>query len=395
MSDFRTTTRRRFLCRTVRLAGATLAGGLAPGLRSLTPWLDAAAAPVRGELAAQVPFVNEGRRAVGQVTDSGLAGRLALDLATLTPATLTTPNESFFIRTRRPDRLVDAAFETWTISVGGLVERPSTLRLADLGERTRPFGVHLAECSGNGRARAFGLMSAARWDGVPLTEVLDRLPVKRQATRVLVAGFDEHSTVPGGSRPGASWIFTFAELESTGAFLATRMNGEPLPDDHGFPVRLVVPGWYGCCWSKWVERIDLTGDDAAATAQMREYAGRTHQRGVPWLARDFEPARIEQAAMPVRVGKWRDEDGIFYRVVGILWGGERTIDQLVVRFCQDESFVPVEAYEHETNATWTLWTHTWRPPAPGRYRIELRIDDPGIPARRLDRGLYVREVEIG
>ena len=99
------------------------------------------------------------------------------------------------------------------------------------------------------------------------------------------------------------------------------MNGEPLPLDHGAPVRLVVPGWYGCSWIKWVDELRLATPDAAATTQMREFAGRTHQDGVPELARDYEAPAIDLAATPIRVERRRVDGGIEYRIVGIAWGG--------------------------------------------------------------------------
>ena len=88
---------------------------------------------------------------------------------------------------------------------------------------------------------------------------------------------------------GASWVLPIAALNSLGAFLAVRMNGEPLPPDHGMPVRLVVPGWYGCAWIKWVIAIRLVGADEPATTQMKEFAGRTHQTARHDLARDYVP----------------------------------------------------------------------------------------------------------
>ena len=94
------------------------------------------------------------------------------------------------------------------------------------------------------------------------------------------------------------------ELKASKAFLATEMNGESLTRDHGAPVRLVVPGWYGCVCIKWVDEVTLLGEGAATTSQMREFASRTMQQGVPELVKDYRPAFIEQAAMPIRVEKW-------------------------------------------------------------------------------------------
>ena len=128
------------------------------------------------------------------------------------------------------------------------------------------------------------------------------------------------------SRAGASWVFPLEAVKHTGAFLAFRLNGEPLPRDHGAPMRLVVPGWYGCTWIKWVNDIRLVGPDEPLTSQMIEFSLRTHQRTLPPLARDYEPPVIDLAAMPIRVEKRRVEGRLEYRVVGIVWGGEKPVD---------------------------------------------------------------------
>jgi DMSO/TMAO reductase YedYZ molybdopterin-dependent catalytic subunit len=212
------------------------------------------------------------------------------------------------------------------------------------------------------------------------------------ATRLLVSGFDEYSQPSSRSTPGASWIFSFDELDRTKAFLATELNGVPLPADHGAPVRLIVPGWYGCTCIKWVNELRFVGDDEPATSQMREFASRTHQSGTPELARDYKPAEIDLAAMPIRVEKWRVSGAIRYRVVGIQWGGVARTDRLEIRF-GDGSWEPV-CMANLTAAPWALWEHPWQPTATGNYAITLRTTDPSIRTRRLDTGYYLREVAI-
>ena len=172
------------------------------------------------------------------------------------------------------------------------------------------------------------------------------------------------------------------------------MNGEPLSEDHGFPIRLVIPGWYGCTCIKWVNEIALVDESAPATTQMHEFAQRTHQVGNPSLARDFRPANIDVAAMPVRVEKWLVDGHLEYHIVGILWGGTRRVTALQIRFNRDTSFVPIGSLHHQTNATWTLWTHDWRPKVTGNYWIQMCVADSSIPTRRLDAGYYARKVVI-
>lgn len=156
-----------------------------------------------------------------------------------------------------------------------------------------------------------------------------------------------------------------------------------------------MPNWYGCTCIKWVDAITVVDDGAPATSQMREFASRTHQDGVPALARDYQPATIDQAAMPVRVEKWRGARGIVYRVVGIMWGGDRVTDKLSIRFGPGRPYVRVDLCpKQSTNQTWTIWSHAWRPGKAGPYAIALAIDDPSNRARRLAAGFYQRTIDI-
>ena len=391
-------TRRCFLEASAGLAVATWLSPAAP------------ASPNSGEkVLGTLPFVGEGAFPLDTTVGAGLGQRRALDLSTLSRETLVTPQDKFFIRTGCPDRLPPTT--SWKVRVHGLVETPVEIPLEELKRDVAAQGAHLLECAGNARAAHFGLMSAASWTGVQLESLLERVRRRPRATQVLVSGFDEHSTLDPGSVPGASWIFGLDQIRESGAFLGTEMNGAPLSPEHGYPLRLVVPGWYGCTAIKWVNEIALVDDEAPATDQMREYAGRTHQDPAgprdrflmeagrrpegPPLAKDFQPATIDPVALPVRVEKIRDGGGrIFYRVVGVLWGGPTPARALGIRLNPDLGFVPVEEIGNGDRRTWTLWSHTFPPPAPGRYRIELAVKDPGVRTRRLDVGFYARQIEI-
>ncbi len=387
-------TRRRFL---LASTGAAVAAGFpSPSLPS-TP--DRVA----------VPFVGEGAFPLEETVGAGLGRRRALDLSSLSPDALLVPQDRFFIRTGCPDPLPPTA--DWKVRVHGLVEAPQEIPIEELRREAQDEGPRLLECAGNSRMLHFGLMGVARWSGVRLERLLQRVRLRPRATRVLVSGFDEHRVQDAGSVPGASWIFGLDDVQGAGAFLATQMNGAPLGPDHGYPVRLIVPGWYACTAIKWVNEIVLVDDEAPATAQMREYAGRTHQDPAgphdrqlmeagrrpegPPLARDFQPATIDPAAVPVRVEKLRAGDGtISYRIVGILWGGRSPVRALRIRLRPGPSEASVEEIGSSSSSPWTLWSHTFPAPAPGRYRIELAIEDTGVRTRRLDMGFYAREIEI-
>ena len=321
----------------------------------------------------------------------GWDGRLYTDLSLIDRDRLLTPIPEFYIRTLFPDRLDLAAHMPWRIRVSGLAA-PTELVLDDLLPLARPMGAHVLECSGNSRGRQFGLLSACEWTGIPMEDVLARLSPDPTATRIEVSGFDDHSvpSANGHSTPGAAWIFTREQLQ--GAFLATGMGGEALTLDHGFPVRLMVPGWYGCTCIKWVDSLRFVDDDEPATTQMTEFASRTHQLGTPALARDYRPATLDQAAMPIRIERWQVDGAEVFRVIGILWGGQQTTGQLSIRF-GNARFEAVDVCPPMTgNALWTVFEHTWRPPTPGEYTIRCAID--GVPTRRLDTGYYERTVVV-
>ena len=324
---------------------------------------------------------------------SGPTARLLTDLSTLDERSLITPNERFFIRTgcARPIPTSPPV----RLRVGGLVERQQTFDWSDLADLNRPTGTHLMECSGNADAANFGLMSAAEWSGIPMSLLLDMVRPRRGGTRVLVVGHDGPGEPSDRPQDGVSWIFSREELERANAFLALRMNGVPLSCDHGAPLRLVVPGWYGCTCVKWVSRIDVIDDGAEATPHMRAFAGRTHQQGTPRLARDYVPALIDHAATPVRVERWFVDGRLVCRVAGVMWGGTRPTNALWIQFGSQAPFTPVdECPLPATTATWTLWSHVWHPTGPGRYPIALEINDRSLRTRRLDRRFYVREVQL-
>lgn len=351
------------------------------------------AAQPGARLLARIPFLDRDPRPVpvDAPAGHGLDARQFTDLSNLTPETLVTPAGRFFVRTRATTSL--SRTQAWRIRLSGPSIVARSLTLDEVAPLIRPMGTHLLECAGN--VEPFGLMSVARWHGVPVLTLLDRLNAMPSAGRLLVVGEDDSTHPWRTSIAGASWTFSRDDLVRTGAFLATAMNDAPLPSDHGGPVRLVVPGWYGCASAKWVTELEWVGDDAPATSQMLEFARRTHQDGTPRLAREFESPAIDTAAMPVRVEKWQTAGGVLYRVIGIIWGGTVPTSALEIRFNPGQSYVPVaDCALPRSTSTWSLWSHDWRPEVPGTYTITLRVRDTSIRTRRLDLGYYARRVSI-
>ena len=345
-----------------------------------------------GKMMGTVEFTEEVRVPMGKAFGDELDGRMYTDLSKVTQENAVTSTDEFYIRTRA-SHLLDRQ-KPWSVQVGGLVEAPYAIGMTDFAKLAKPMGVHLMECAGNTRQIHFGMMSVAEWTGVPVAQVFAGTKLKPDATRVLISGFDRYATQSVNSIPGASWIFTLEELKAAGAFLATEMNGHALTPDHGAPVRLVVPGWYGCACIKWVDEITFVDESADATSQMQEYASRTMQSGVPHLAKDFQPATVDHAAMPIRVEEWSVAGKMIYRVAGVLWGGSQPVNALEIRFNPEEDYVPVDSFRQNPKDSWSLWTHAWTPKERGKYLIRLRVKEPRVVARRLDSGYYLRAVDI-
>src|SRR5512132_2188590 len=155
---------------------------------------------------------------------------------------------------------VDAA--AWRLEVGGRVERPLSLSLDDLRGRasvTRPVTM---ECAGNGRARLephvvsqpwlLEAVGTGRWKGTPLRPLLEEAGMGDGAVEVLFVGLDRG--VEGDEEQAYARSLPVAELLSGDALLAYDVNDVPLPPQHGYPLRLVVPGWYGMTSVKWLSR---------------------------------------------------------------------------------------------------------------------------------------------
>ena len=160
-------------------------------------------------------------------------------------------------------------------------------------------------------------------------------------------------------------------------------------------MRLVVPGWYGCSWIKWVDELRLVGADAAATSQMREFAGRTHQDGVPELARDYEAPAIDLAATPVRVEQRRVDGRLEYRVVGIAWGGTEPVGPAdPLRLARPRGSRSRSARRRPRPPPGRSGPTAGRHCEPGTYNIALKCADPSVRTRRLDMSFYTRRVRI-
>jgi DMSO/TMAO reductase YedYZ molybdopterin-dependent catalytic subunit len=204
--------------------------------------------------------------------DAGLVVHRAhpLNCETSVPALiggLVMPNAHFYVRNHFQIPRLDPS--TWRLTIGGLVDRPLSLSLRDLSHMRSETRVVTLECAGNGRSLLqppvdgekwhLGAVSTAEWTGIPLAEVLDRAGIKSEAREILFRGADA-GTLPGSTETASfERSLTIDDAREAGALLAYAMNGEPLPIQHGYPLRVIVPGWYAVTSVKWLTEIEVIG----------------------------------------------------------------------------------------------------------------------------------------
>jgi len=175
------------------------------------------------------------------------------------------PNARFYMRNNFGMPNLDA--EAFTLTIGGLVERPQRFTVRDLHNMRSKTQVVTLECAGNGRAFfdrptegerwGLGAVSTAEWTGVPLSEILDRAGVRPGATEVLFRGADG-GTVDNLAAPiRFERSLAIDDARDEDVLLAYAMNGTPLPVEHGYPLRLIVPRWYAVASVKWLKEIEL------------------------------------------------------------------------------------------------------------------------------------------
>ena len=178
------------------------------------------------------------------------------------------PNARFYVRNHFQIPRLDPA--VWRLNVTGLVDRPLSLSLRDLSNMPAQTRVVTLECAGNGRAYLnprvkgeqwnFGAVSTAEWTGVPLSEVLDRAGVKQSAQQVLFRGTDSGTVDGAGESIHFERSLGLHDARDSDVLLAYAMNGEALPIQHGYPLRVIVPSWYAVASVKWLAEIELIGE---------------------------------------------------------------------------------------------------------------------------------------
>jgi DMSO/TMAO reductase YedYZ molybdopterin-dependent catalytic subunit len=289
-----------------------------------------------------------------------------------------TPNAEFFVFHQTTVPSVDVA--NWRLEIGGLVERPATLTMAELTDiaGTRQELEFTLECAGNLQRPEImnGQIGNARWSGFSLTTLLKHCGVKSEAREAVFFGADQvrdSSGVPFG--PHGRSVFV-QDLEDSDAILATHMNGEPLPAEHGSPLRLILPGWYGMAQIKWLSRIEFIDRRYEGAHMSRNYHTLhvlRNDRENPLLL-ETSIAKTRLKSVVARVSRRRRNQTWEYQVTGAAWGGTLPIDRVEVQI-DGGDWHPAQIEERRGKYAWLLWAYNWANISPGRHTLSSRATD--------------------
>ena len=290
-----------------------------------------------------------------------------------------TPASHFFVRSHATTPALDV--RTWRLRVeGDAVERPLDLGFDDLLRLPSRSVIAYVECAGNGRGFFkelmgktasgtqwhYGGIGVAEWTGVPLGAVLELARVRRDTPRdilnVLVEGLDSVKV----NRP-----MSLAKAFEEDTLLAYAFNGEPVPADHGFPVRAIVPGWVGINNIKWVGRVEVRSSviDVPTTTKTYVLEGPDYPSKVVLRQQTIKSAVALPWGATLPAGR--------QRVRGFAWSPVGRISRVEVSLDRGVMWQPVELREPNIPRAWTRWDFDWNA-RPGEHTILTRaIDDQG------------------
>jgi len=269
----------------------------------------------------------------------------------------------------------------WSIAIGGEVDTSQEFRLEELkSHATLSIPVTL-ECAGNGRAamsprwpsQPWGLdaVGTAEWTGTPLRPLLERCGLKPNAQEVVFYGCDEG--IASGERHFYGRSLPLRDAMGDSVLLAWAMNGHPLPAQHGYPLRLVVPGWYGMASVKWLNRIDVIPGKFDGHQQraytLRDEAGNALD--------PVNTIRVRAVMAPPGIPEWMSDlrlvDPGLNAITGKAWSGAGAqIDR--VEFCDNGIWSDASVRTSQGQYAWSSWTIDWEATT-GKHVLQCRATD--------------------
>ena len=351
---------------TLRLGLATTAG-----LALIPEW----ALPALAQGEVDVPFTDY---PANFVTGPADGARRVLDLRKVDG--LITPTDQFFFIQHYDKPQVDGA--SYRLKLTGLVSKPTELSLADLQSMRATDVVNGYECSGNSPRGMQGLSSCGRFTGVRLRDVLRRVGVADSAREVVFFGADKgpedvvfRTTTLKVQQQFARSI-TIENALKPEPVLAWALNGQPLGRDHGFPLRVLMPGWYGVANVKWLSEIHLQEERFLGNYQARHYrtvwavggTGELNDPGTQFVER--EVSKLNLKSVIARVRKSADA----HTVHGFVLNDGTPLRSVEVKV-DDGPWQRATLDPANTQYSWKLFSWRWQGAKPGEHTLVSRVTD--------------------
>ena len=271
---------------------------------------------------------------------------------------------------------------TFELVIDGLVDKSLSLDLDALRSRPQISAVVTLECAGNGRAQLLPrpvsqpwlteAVGTARWTGTPLSSLLHEAGIADGAVDVIFTGADHG--IERGQEQDYQRALPLAEAMDDGVMLAYEMNGAPLPPQHGAPLRLIVPGWYGMAHVKWLRRITVVAEPFDGF-QMRAYRFRDSpdDPGIP-LTRIEPRALLIPPGFPDFMSRRRVVRSGEVLIEGRAWSGWAEVTAVQISVDGGDTWESADLDPGLDSYGWARWSWTWRA-EPGSYLLSARATD--------------------
>lgn len=277
----------------------------------------------------------------------------------------------------------DVRLDDWSLSIGGLVTNPMRLTLADLRDRPAVTLPVTMECAGNGRALLSPRsttqpwftegVSTAEWTGTPLSGVLSDAGLTDEAVELVFTGLDWG--VQGGEVQPYQRSLSIDEAIRDEVLLVYAMNGEPLPPQHGYPLRMLAPDWYGMASVKWLASIEAVAEPFTGYQMTKSYryAQDADDLGDPVTLKKPR-ALMVPPGIPDFTSRVRVVNAGRILLTGRAWSGRGGISRVEISSDDGTSWSEATLERPVSELAWRGWSFAWEA-RPGRYRLHARATD--------------------
>jgi sulfite oxidase len=327
-------------------------------------------------IAAATQTIPPSKRRMIQMNGYAIDAEAPLDALT----TYLTPNDLFFVRHHWNPMYPGA--RTWTLAVDGEVETPLVLTLGDLKRLPKTNVTCVLQCAGNGRGLfkppvagvqwRYGAVGNARWTGARVADILKKAGVKAGARHLHAFGSDK----PPGKVPPFHRSIELEKVMADG-IVAYEMNGEPLPQLHGAPARLIVPGWAGDHWMKWLVR--LSAQESPQRGFYMDvgyrYPDKPGEPGIAFKPEEMHPVTELFVKSNITQYPATAKAGAPITISGFAFSGAPDIAKVELTDDGGATWSAADLGADRDPFAWRLWSCRYVPRAPGKIQLAARATD--------------------